>query len=53
MQDLDEGKWFIYLNNCKYYVSCDDIREDIGKVYMTQETAEKICDALNSGELKL
>jgi hypothetical protein len=54
MQDLDEGTNFIWQNNAgKYHTISATDREVIGTIYMTKDTAGKICEALNSGELTL
>jgi hypothetical protein len=53
MQSLDEGTAFIYEEDGNYYYSLDNKRVDIGKVYMKEETAKRICDALEKGELVL
>jgi hypothetical protein len=53
MQDLDEGTYFIYEEDGKYYKENDIYRSNIGIIYMTKETAEKISEALNNGELIL
>jgi len=54
MQSLDEGDWFIRYNGLtNKYEPYMDRGELIGVVKMTKKTVRKICDALNSGELKL
>jgi hypothetical protein len=53
MQDLDEGTFYIYVKDNKYYEAIDDNRGVMGKIYMTEKTAIKICEALNNGELEL
>ena len=37
----------------KAYQRMDAERDDMAKIYMTEDTAIKICEALNNGELKL
>jgi hypothetical protein len=53
MQSLDEGTHYLYEDEGGYYVSMDTEREDVGKIYMTEDTAQKIREALNSGKLEL
>jgi len=55
LQDLDEGNYCItqQLNPNEWVYLLHHKRRDPDKVYMTLETAEKLCDALNSGELVL
>jgi hypothetical protein len=55
MQNLDEGVYTVFKNGYtdKWEPGNANRRDEIGRIYMTRETAKKICDALNSGELKL
>ena len=52
--DADARNYYIYFNNkgkaCTWY-SPDMVEPD--KVYMSQETAEQVCEILNSGRYKL
>jgi hypothetical protein len=56
MQDLDEGAWFIEYDEedetYNYFYGGEE-RCSLAEVYMTKDTAKKICAALNSGELQL
>jgi hypothetical protein len=55
MQDLDEGRAYIFkCRNGKYDWFYSTLgRVSFGEIYMTEDTAEKICNALNKGELEL
>ena len=55
LQDLDEGNHFIECISNKYYYGTERYpgRISLDRIYMTKKTAEIICDALNSGGLKL
>jgi hypothetical protein len=55
MQDLNEGVYTVFRNGYtdKWEPGNANRRDEIGRIYMTRETAKKICDALNNGELEL
>ena len=52
-EDIEQEKWHIYFSNRKYIFDCAYSSKQIGLIYMSEEAAEKICKALNNGELKL
>jgi hypothetical protein len=49
----EQEKWFIELYNNEYRTEDTDVFKAIGTVYMSEETATKICEALNNGGLTL
>jgi hypothetical protein len=54
IQDLDKGTTYIYstgLNRYSYYTEKE--RDSLAEIYMTEKTAEIICDALNNKKLIL
>jgi len=52
--NVNQDKWFIYKTKYKKYeYDYSWVSKGIGTVYMSEETARKICEKLNNGELKL
>ena len=55
-RDVGHGAWACYIYtraNGAYAVNWNDYSRNIGTIYMSKETANTICDALNSGEFTL
>jgi hypothetical protein len=52
-EDLYEGDYYIYLDDDSVFRIYYDKRAPIGTVTMKKNTAVKLCDALNDGDLKL
>jgi hypothetical protein len=55
MQDLDEGTFYIVFDKAinKYFRMNDPNKYSIAEVYMTEDTAVRICEALNNKDIKL
>ena len=51
--NLDVGKYYIYLREGKYLIGYNFYIKSLGTVYGSEKTMQKICDALNTGEITL
>ena len=51
--DSNMRKYFIYIHKGKYAIGYNYCIRDLGKVYGSKETMEKICEALNNGSISL
>jgi len=51
--DANIHKYYIYIHKGKYAVGYNYCSRDLGKVYGSKETMQKICDALNNKEITL